>query len=86
MIAITEYGIEPLVNGLTGKDKSWLADLTNGITNDARSNTLIESELMNSLWHRVRSIGVETTYEASGAKQGQSVLLEGSFVHGLIYL
>ena len=66
--------------------KSWLADLTSQMTTDARSNTLIETELMNSLWHRVRSIGVETTYEASGAKQGQSVLLEGSFVHGLIYL
>ena len=49
-----EYGIEPLVNGLTGKDKSWLADfcqvggklrrlaLTAPIVNDPDQTLLVE--------------------------------------------
>jgi hypothetical protein len=66
--------------------KSWLADATDSKNVGCIMKGSIKEDLINAEWHPVKSIGVETTYEASGVKQGQSVLLQGSFVHGLLYV
>ena len=51
-----------------------------------RGSILSLEDLINSTWHPVNSIGVETAFEASGSKQGQSALLQDNFIHGLLYL
>ena len=66
--------------------KSWLADVTNEKSYPLKSQMQIKEDLINSTWHPVKSIGVETAFEASDSKQGQSALLQDNFIHGLLYL
>jgi hypothetical protein len=66
--------------------KSWLADVTEEKSYPLKSQMQIKEDLINSTWHPVNSIGVETAFEASGSRQGQSALLQDNFIHGLLYL